>query len=288
MLLVQGGPACGESVKISTWNLNWLTLRTAGDPALPDDVHPRRAEDFARLAAYAARLNADIIGFQEVDGEAAAARVFDPARYRLELAGGSAVQRVGLAVRRDIPLRRNPDLAALSEPGAGRMSLRAGLDVTLTLRRADGSPVPLRLLVVHLKSGCARGDLAQAGPPRSRHQASCATLASQIPSLAAWVAARQREAAPFLLLGDFNRSFDAPEPMAAALQAAGPLQRLTAGFANPCWGGEDFIDHLFAGGAARGWVQPGSLRVLVYDERAYRERHGLSDHCPVSVRLDPR
>ena len=40
-----------------------------------------------------------------------------------------------------------------------------------------------------------------------------------------------------------------------------------------------------AGGAARGWMQPDTLRVLVYRETGPEAKDHLSDHCPVSVRF---
>lgn len=70
----------------------------------------------------------------------------------------------------------------------------------------------------------------------------------------------------------------------AALQQAAPLARATEGHDSPCWGGEHFIDHILAGGAARNWLDPASLRVLVYSEGTDRKEH-LSDHCPVSARF---
>ena len=50
-------------------------------------------------------------------------------------------------------------------------------------------------------------------------------------------------------------------------------------------GGGSFIDHILAGGAARSWMVPDSLRVMVYRETADAAKEQLSDHCPVSVRF---
>ena len=49
--------ACAAELKIATWNLNWLTTRSAG---LPGDVQVRVPEDFDRLRAYAAELTAEL------------------------------------------------------------------------------------------------------------------------------------------------------------------------------------------------------------------------------------
>ncbi len=269
--------AQASPVKVTTWNLNWLTTRTRAEAHLPSDVHPRHAEDFARLAGYAHKLNADIVAFQEVDGPQAAAAVFDPALYTLLTIDEPVTQRVGIAVRRDLPIIRNPDVTALDVEATAHFPLRDGLDVTVTL---PGNH-KLRILVVHLKTGCQTDALATS----TRQQ--CALLARQIPPLAAWVAARRQEGAAFLVMGDFNRVFDAPEEVGTALAREAPLVRVTAGYANPCWDGAPFIDHIFAGGPAAAWLVPGSLRVQTYQETDPAQQSRLSDHCPVSVRLNP-
>ena len=138
------GRAGAANEKIATWNLNWLTLRQPGDPALPDDVHARRPEDFDRLRSYADRLNADVVAFQEVDGVAAAARVFDPGRYRLVTIGEDVVQQVGLAVRLPVTVQLNADVTALDVEADAPHRLRYGLDATLTLRSVHGQrTIPL-------------------------------------------------------------------------------------------------------------------------------------------------
>ena len=277
-VLMQMQYAAAEPLKISTWNLNWLTIRSHAEAHLPADVHGRAAEDFDRLAGYATKLGADIVAFQEVDGADTAARIFAPDRYAVFTINEPVTQRVGLAVRRDISVSRNADYTALDvEPGA-RFPLRDGLDVTLTL---PGNHL-IRILVLHLKTGCQTDRLA------TSHRPQCALFGQQIAPMAAWVAARQREGTAFLLMGDFNRVMDDPEELGSALAQAAPLTRVTEGHANPCWDGEPFIDHIFAGGPARGWVQPDSLRVQIYRETEERWKQHLSDHCPVSVRLDPK
>ena len=40
-LLALALPAAAAELKLATWNLEWLTLRPAGDPALPADVQPK-------------------------------------------------------------------------------------------------------------------------------------------------------------------------------------------------------------------------------------------------------
>ena len=263
-------------LKVATWNMEWLTQRPAGGPDLPDDAAPKRDDDVSTLARYAARLDATVAALEEVDTADLVARIFPPDRYRVLITQDPVVQKVALAVRRGIPIERHPDLTALDVARPGRRHLRSGLDVTLTL---DGRPV--RLLAVHLKSGCWEG------PLQGSTKDACIDLAAQLPVLQAWIAARRREGVPFLVLGDFNRRLKAGDALLAGLDAAAPLAVATAGHASPCWGGEDFIDQILAGGPARQWLQPASLRVLVYRETDPAAKERLSDHCPVSVRLAP-
>ena len=260
-------------LKVATWNLEWLTERPAGDPALPPDVHPRSADDFERLRQYALKLNADVVALQEVDGREAAQRVFPPDRYSIHLTHDRRVQRVGIAVRRGLHYQVNPDVTGLEL--SADLNLRSGADVTLELPSG-----PLRILAVHLKTGCPERRL------NSSRQRSCTELREQIAPLQAWIAARQKEGVPFLLMGDFNRWMDARDQLWIALNHTAPLTRATEGHSSPCWGHEAFIDHIIAGGAARSWLMPDSLRVLMYRESGAEWKQRLSDHCPVAVRLD--
>lgn len=271
--------AGATELKLATWNIAWLTLRPPGDPEVPRGQVPRTLADLAGLAAYARRLDADVVALQEVDGPEAAAAVFDPATYAFFFAREDDVQRTGFAVRRTLRATQNEDLAALDTRPRARLSLRRGTDVTV---QAGGAR--LRLLSIHLNAGCQSGPLDRAGQE-------CATLQRQAEVLAGWVAARRREGTQFAILGDFNRRLSDPGDDMLRLLAGpeAPLRRTTEGQSNPCWsgarGGRPFIDHILLGGGAEAWFQRDSLRVLVFAERdpAFRER--LSDHCPVSIRL---
>ena len=277
LLCLALAPCCGAAseLKLATWNIEWLTTRPAGDPSLPGDVRPKAAEDIARLRAYADLLAADVVAFQEVDGPEMAARVFAPDRYVLRLTGDRVVQRVGLAIRTGLRFTANPDLVGLDVYGADAPHhLRSGVDVTLEL---PGSR--LRILAVHLKTGCRSDRLA------SSPRAECATLRAQLAPLQRWIAARRDEGVPFVLMGDFNRWMDGADAFWAGLNEPAKLTRATEGRSSPCWGGGGFIDHVIAGGAARAWLEPDSLRVLVYREHGAEWKERLSDHCPVSVRL---
>lgn len=279
LLALSAVPAAAATIRISTWNLNWLTTRQTGDPALPADVRTRQSGDWTLLAGYASRLDADVVAFEEVDGEAAAARLFPPDRYNLILTQDRVIQRVGFAIRRGIVFRRNPDLTALIPYPDAEFPLRSGADITLEIAGQS-----LRLLAVHLKTGC--WDI-----PVTTRKYACDTLAKQIAPLRAWIAARDAEGVPFVVLGDFNRVMDGQDQFHHAIdpddgQPEQALLRVDAGMASPCWGGEHFIDHILLGGPARSWQVPDSLRVMVYRQTDPRWKDRLSDHCPVSVGLN--
>ena len=275
-------PCHAADLKLATWNLAWLTLRPAGDSAVPPDVPRRGAADLDRLAGYARRLNADVVALQEVDGPEVAARVFDARNYGFVFAEENDVQRVGFALHRSLRVTRHPDLAALDVQARSRFSLRRGVDVTV---EAGGQK--LRLLAVHLKSNCHDAPLSNANNPN------CQALAQQVPVLAAWMAERRREGVAFAVLGDFNRRLSQRDEMYQALAAAAPVVSVAEGYSNPCWArgnssGRAFIDHILLGGAAREWWRRDSLKVMVYTENDPRLRDVLSDHCPVSVQLSLR
>ena len=273
VLLLLTTAAAASDLKVATWNLEWLTRRAPGDPALPPDVIPKRAQDIPLLRRYAQLLDADVVAFQEVDGPEAAAPIFPQDRWDLYFTNDSIVQRVGFAVRHGLVVERNPDLVALDPDPRAPHRLRSGADITVLLPGAR-----LRLLAIHLKTGCHEASLASA----SRN---CRILRTQVAPLQGWIAQRRNEGAPFVILGDFNRVMDGPDELLAALNAAAPLSRATEGRGTPCWGGNTFIDHILAGGPARAWMRPETMRVLVYRETDRAMQEHLSDHCPVSVKF---
>lgn len=272
---------------VGTWNVEWLNSSDQRGPV------KRKPSDYARLARHARRLAADVIALQEVDGAEAAARIFDPKTYDFHFAAGGGAQRAGFAWRRDLDVSVNPDLEALDVGG-----VRAGAD--LSVHTAEGT---LRLLSVHLKSGCFDG-------PLSHPDAACRKLARQLPELERWIDARAREVESaaetgasrlshrdqtrwFGVLGDFNRRFFAKpdEPFWREIDDGQPpeadLDSPTRGPVRHCWNAHDRrgVDHLVLGRSSFARVVPNSFREQLFDERDAAFKPVLSDHCPLSVRL---
>jgi len=292
------GQAAPTELKLATWNLEWFmtpeTLRAltpACSPAdaprdgarraVPCDVAhelARSREDIAALKRHARTLNADVVALQEVDGPDAARLVFPD--YQFCFSGRIAVQNNGFAIRRGLPFVCAPDIADLSMND----DVRRGVE----LRLFPNTPQELRLLSVHLKSGCARDSLDSTRP-------SCSELARQVPALERWIDAQAAEHMPFAVLGDFNRDLRR-EPAGASLWAeiddATPpeadLVNTAEGQAfQNCMPSQTFsgyIDYIILGRKmADGLVKDSFGRELFPPKDAQRRK--LSDHCPVFIRL---
>lgn len=265
-------------LKLASWNLEFLAEQ---------DNHgcePRTAAGYQAMRAIADRLDADVIAFQEAETEAAAARVFDPARYVIvmESRAGEASgtcggkhpdqpfirQAVGFAIKRGIAFDRHADVTSLM---LGNPQLRSGVDITL---RPSGAK-PIRLLGVHLKSGCFEG----------RDAKPCPILLQQIPAVEAWIDAAAAGADRFAVLGDWNRRLASPgdlfwseiddsEPANADLRLADDGIRPGC---DPRY--DAFIDHIVLDRRA-------GANMIAFAETLYAQggKH-YSDHCPVSVTL---
>ena len=265
-----------RTLKLATWNMEWLMAEDGplAITAPPDRPH-RSAADFEKLAAYAQHLDADIIGLQEVDATPTAERLFPARTYQIFMTDDTVLQHPALAVRKPLRAHKNADLVELDvAPPTAAHQLRRGLDVTV-----ETGTTPLRILVLHLKTGCWDNPVAE-------RQHNCPILLQQFGVLQNWISARAAAHEAFVIMGDFNRRMTVYDPFFLLLNHAAPLSLTTAGWASPCENGSYFIDHILLGGAAQSWLQPHSLRVMTY--RPDTQPATLSDHCAVSVRLNPQ
>lgn len=297
--------ACGDvsraaaaPLKIATWNLEWFmapeTIRALTPACTPRDAPrdgarrsvpcdvahelARSHEDIAALRRYARELDADVVALQEVDGADAARLVFPD--YDFCFSGRVAVQNNGFAIRRGLPHACGPDLVDLALAD----DVRRGVELELY----PGTPRAMRLLSVHLKSGCARDALDST-------RVSCAELRRQVPHLEQWIDTQAAGHKPFAVLGDFNRDLQ-HEPAGSTLWAdIDDAVQPGADLVNTAEGGKfqncmpsqtfsGFIDYIVLGREmARGLV-PGSFGREIYRPRD-AVRRKLSDHCPVFIRL---
>ncbi len=289
--------AAGE-LKLATWNLEWFmqpqTLRALAPACIPreaardgarravpcDVAHElaRSEEDIAALRRHARQLDADIVALQEIDG-ADAARLIFPG-YEFCFSSRIGVQNNGFAIRRGLPHACASDVTDLSLSD----EVRRGVE----LRVYPDSPREMRLLSVHLKSGCAREPIDSTKP-------SCVQLRGQIPALERWIDAQAAAGKPFALLGDFNRDLrqetagaslwgdiDDGEPAGADLVNTAEGQSFENCSPQQTFSG--YIDYVILGRAmARGLVPQSFGRALYRPRDAARRK--LSDHCPVFIRL---
>ena len=289
-------PATPVTVKLATWNLEWFMTpaRFHGlkDHCTTDEAEHRRsprsipcdvaadlersATDIAAMAAYARRLDADVVALQEVDGEEAARQLFG--NHNFCFTGGHAVQNTGFAIRRGVPYRCGADVLSLSLGD----EVRRGATVTLY----PGSRRELLLLAVHLKSGCARGSLRS-------HSTACERLARQVPALRTWVQQQAASGRPFAVLGDFNRDLlaergnglwqqlelDSSQPALVNTAAGEPFRNCFAGQTHT-----GYIDYILVGEPLARRLVAGSFERLTYSAAdAWHTK--LSDHCPVAIKL---
>lgn len=271
-LVLAATSAAAHELKIATWNIEHLR------DGIDEGPNERDQDDFDRLRGYAEILDADVIAIQEVENQAAAERVFDPAIYQIFMSNRNHTQRTSFAVRRSVAVVQNPDLSALNTSGG----LRHGVDITIFVGRQE-----IRLLSVHLKSGCFANPLTSGSD-------ACQKLNEQVPVLESWIDARATEGMPFIVLGDFNRRFDAPdegfwEEIDDGKPYNADLTRVTEGEAPLCWDRKFdlFIDHIVLDRQAARWTVPNSFEQIVYQEDAALEEQ-ISDHCPIAITLDPK
>lgn len=279
LALVFTSPVMALELRVAAWNLEHL------DDANGAGCVGREDDDYTALGERIDVLGADVIAFQEVENSAAAARVFDAERWNVEVSSrpstgygrtcsGRSQERIGhlatgIAVREGLVYTRNPDFSALA---GGNRFLRWGTDITVT--RGGES---LRILSVHLKSGC----FGAAEDDNASDRASCATLRRQMEDLVDWIAARREAGDPFVIAGDFNRRLAVPGDWAWALltEDAPALSLPTAGRISRCDERRpEFIDHL---------LFDADTRVsMALDSFAAGERSAPHpDHCAVLAHL---
>ena len=292
---------------LATWNASWLMLPETFDELAGSCLEKgKRARGNERsiycdlipvgrwsdaeiegLHKFVATIPADVFALQETDGPGIAARIFPDRSFCFT--GRKDVQNVGFAIRAGIPYRCNADYRELGLP---ENDVRWGADITLY----PGTSREIRLLAVHLKSGCHRDPLTSDSP-------ACRKLQRQVPILEAWIDARAREGKPFVVLGDFNRRFE--QEVGPGRDQAGNIVAMwpelddgdpaEADLVNPdveppkesCRQQDPIrtaIDHILLSATAARAVVPGSYRMWIYprgDTGVY-----WPDHCVRSVTLD--
>ncbi|XVN18013.1 endonuclease/exonuclease/phosphatase family protein [Pseudomonas corrugata] len=304
-------PALAETLTFATWNLEWqrsaplsqrefeeCTQIKASDRERLEETHPYRWEckspaQIADMKAVAAQLNADVIAVQEVESPEALQQIWPQDQYDFYVNMQSPwIQRTGFVVRKSSRLEvgRLGDVRPLGE--AFKSHARHGAELSVTIKG-----MTLKLLSVHLKSGCFDQAL-NSGYATKRDKANgvvtCDVLRRQAPALEAWLDKAIQSGASAVIIGDFNRRFDAevehetaPEvslfaELSDGEPSAARLFRPTKGFeALPeCRGGGSrwLIDHALMSSELRKHYVAGSLLEFPVPMKG-------SDHCPVAFKM---
>lgn len=276
-----------QTLKVASWNIAWLGSH---------EYNKRDNKDYQALTEYAQQLNADVIAMQEVESSEWAAKVLGD-DYDYFFTTKDWVQRVGVAVKKN----KGYQVKAQEYVELDQGLARRGMDVTIS---KNGKSV--RLLAVHLKSGCfdkaldakSVASMPDADEKQQYAKTACAELARQAKPLEAWIDARAQENVPFLVLGDFNRRFiqdiklkhTEDQGLWQAIDDEGKesLWAPTINAESKCWGGyyKDYIDHIVFDPKAKQQYVENSFSQLVFTPKYTREiSQRLSDHCPISVEL---
>ena len=292
-LFLAPGTSPAGTLSVASWNINNLNHKT-GQP-LRGNAPARTERDYELLNHYRALLDADVVALQEMGSPQAAARVFPQDEYTILFSsryntrpGEHRRKRdvfTALAVRKTVTILERQDLEALefTHPDGHSSYTRYGVSALL---EKDGRR--FRVLALHLKSGCAKGSL------QNPTDEDCEILARQIPPLEHWIEEHHAQGIPLILMGDFNRRFDAHGPrdhLWADLDDDNPkdldLKRLPFHQASQCPShqGDDPIDFLIFDSNSWPLVNTSSFQELLYTPADATHGDALSDHCPIKVQL---
>lgn len=272
-----------EALRVVTWNIEHLAY------PLDAGCRPRSPKEIIELRAYAGQLDADIVALQEVGSIEALEQIFPTDEWQLFLSDRpdsepyecrdngqlSTQQKLAFAVRNGIDVLEEVDF---DELGLDNPGLRHGMQLSVS------TPLgAFDVLNVHLKSGCFVDDFSRADSD------ACQTFARQVPILDAWVEEKEREAKPYLILGDFNHRLSAPYNQLTRLigdnsdGTASSLINTTASLigCHPWYPAP--IDHVLMGN-----LQDPALVIspMVHPFEDMQPDNMLSDHCAVSLTME--
>ncbi len=255
----------GESLVIATFNVEWL-----GDGI--DDLKPRSQQDYARIADVLLNTNADVIGLQEVENEAALNYLlqFMP-EYDFYITNDGYKQRNAVLFKRSVNVIEHKNFNDLIVQ-QGRT--RPGLLLNLKKDNFD-----FYLMVIHLKSTSRYDstDLLRAESFDLR--------AKQAVAINDWVNTTLATSyeKDLIIIGDFNDNPNNVKPRGniEAIKNNANLQFLTADLPsckNPKWNN---IDHIVLSTSAKTRYIENSINIYnTYTQYNANEVKMISDHCP--------
>lgn len=285
ILLISSHCVSAQSLSISSWNIEWLTLNASA----PVDKSKRTSEDFAALSKHFHTVNSDVLAFQEVDSVQAIQNVVGSA-YQIVLSDRAQPaheqhqfkdlnQYTGFAVRNTVPFS---DPADVDLYGKRHHKLRFAAYIVLY----PDSPQPVHTLSVHLKAGCS-------GKFRA-NQTSCQTLLTQGKALNAWIKQREAKQQAYVILGDFNHNLayrgdwlwqtmtqgTLIEPTLASRQTPATCKVRSRQQPNQLHQFRSLIDHIIISPT----LNASDTQQVNFESQDVL-RYALSDHCPLRSEL---
>ena len=272
-------PADKNRLRLVTWNMENLHAQD-GESVYANSVK-RTATDYERMRCYIRLIDPDIMAVQEVDGEEALQRVVDADVYNVHVSGRPAgdkngEQNTGFIYKKGLDVTVKPDYRDLDIDNDLRLRYGARIDVKV-------NDVTLRLMSVHLKSGCFSN---------SDTNSSCDVLYEQTGVLEQWIDDAALRPEPFILLGDFNRRFNLPDDIIwAEIDDQDPpnadLETVTNGRPFSCcdYGYTEYIDHIVFDKRSIAWVDTSSFQQISFRQDDEEVWDKLSDHCPVVIEI---
>lgn len=275
-------PAIAFSATFTTWNIEWLSSA----PSAKFEESRRTSADNDALAKHFRLTDSDVLAFQEVnDLSAIGGVVGDGYNIFFSQRSGSDFdknqfddinQYTGIAVRKGIPARNQPDLRLDTNPFS---KLRFATYVVLY----PDSDQAIHVLSLHLKARCSGA---------YRNNRHCKTLKAQGASINRWLSEREKNKQSYVLLGDFNHNLSYPNDWLWNV-IANDTQALLATRDTP------------ASCKVRSKRQPNKLHqfrslidhIIVSKDIAYHSvkqvtfkpdevfKYHLSDHCPIQLQL---
>jgi 5'-nucleotidase (lipoprotein e(P4) family) len=281
-LIVQDKIVNATQLTVATWNVEHLAY------PINTGCKPRTAEELEQLKNYAQSLNADVVALQEVASLEAVALLFPSEQWQIIMStrpdnkpyicrgsgSTSTQQKVAFAVNKRVNVNNVTPFEALS---LGRPSLRYGLEIEV---ESDFGLVSL--LNVHLKSGCFVDDLFKSD------RKACQTLSLQAPILDSWIADKEVQGKPYVVLGDFNHRLSAPYNKLTQMvvnNGKGEKREIinTSAAMNSCHARYSaLIDHIFVGNV--NWSMS-KYNTSIHYFGDMKIESMLSDHCAITTTL---
>jgi endonuclease/exonuclease/phosphatase family metal-dependent hydrolase len=279
-----GPDTSDDRLAVASWNLH----------NFPDTEPPNH--DRRRMRARIGAVAPHVLAVQEVRDPAALAELLPDRRVLLSEHGGAHGQRLGIAVDERVEV-----VGELVEHRALELGGRVRPAVSAYLRVPDPANVDLHVVVVHLKA------MPRGHAQRRLQWAMLAEVIARLPLVGAGAGDHD-----ILVIGDFNTTgpeggdaADERAELAAVLGAVGLRALDIAGGCSAYWDGErrdawlepTLLDLAFVGGPAfadRERVVAVPLGACAKESCAplrstpaypAAEVVGMSDHCPVLVRL---